>query len=74
MAAVTMDRIPFLSKWVCGIYPLSGLRLALSKGSDKVGVSFPTSEDVKRSISLNIVFYSYLYFRTMNKVHKPNDS
>jgi hypothetical protein len=46
------------------------LRLALSKGSNRVGVSLPSPEDGNRTSVRNGVFSSYLAFRTMEKVHK----
>jgi hypothetical protein len=48
------------------------LRLAPSKGPNRVGVSFPSVEDGNISLR-NVVFYSYLEFRTMDKVRKPSD-
>jgi hypothetical protein len=50
------------------------MSLALSKGHNRVGVSIPLSEDGNRSLFRNIVFSSYLEFRTMGKVPKPTDS
>jgi hypothetical protein len=47
------------------------LRLALSKGPNRVGVSPPPSEDGNKSSFRNIVFSSYLEFRAMNKSRKP---
>jgi hypothetical protein len=48
--------------------------LALSNGPSRVGVSFPSPEDGSRSSFRNVVFSSYLEFRTMDKVQKPSDS
>jgi hypothetical protein len=50
------------------------LRLALSKGPNRVGVSFPSPEDGNRSRFRNFLFSSCLQFRTMNKFHKPSYS
>jgi hypothetical protein len=50
------------------------LRLALSKGPNRVGLSLSSPEDGKRSSFRNIAFYSYLEFRTMDAVHKLSDS
>jgi hypothetical protein len=47
-------------------------RSALSKGPNGVCVSLPSPEDVNRSSFRNVVFYSYLEFRTMYKVNKPS--
>jgi hypothetical protein len=35
---------------------------------------FPSSGARKRTMFRNVVFYSYLEFRTTDKVHNPNDS
>jgi hypothetical protein len=43
----------------------------LSKGSKRIGDSFPSPED---GIISGISFFWYLEFRTMNKVHKTSDS
>jgi hypothetical protein len=51
----------------------SGLRMALSKGRNIVGVSVPSPEDGNYSSFRNFVPSSYLEFRTMNKVHKRSD-
>jgi hypothetical protein len=50
------------------------LRLAFSTGPDTVGVSLPSPEGGNRPIFRNGVLYSYLEFRTMDKVQKPSDS
>jgi hypothetical protein len=50
------------------------MRLALSKGPNKVGVSLPSPEDGNRSVSETLFFFRHLEFRTMNEVHKPSDS
>jgi hypothetical protein len=52
----------------------STLRLVLSKGPNRVAVSFPSPEDGNRSSSRNVVFPSYLKFSTMNKDYKFNYS
>jgi hypothetical protein len=49
------------------------LWLALSKASNRVGISLPTHEDGKTSSFRNVVFSSYLDLRMMDKVHKPTD-
>jgi hypothetical protein len=46
----------------------------MSKGPNKVRVSLLPPEDGNRSSFRNVVFSSYLKFRTMDKVHKPSDS
>jgi hypothetical protein len=50
------------------------LRLALSKGPNKVGVPLSSPEGGKSSSFRNVVFSGYLQFRTMDKVLKPSDS
>jgi hypothetical protein len=47
--------------------------LALSKGPNRVSVSLASLEDGKRSSFRNVVFSTYLEFRTMDKVHKLSD-
>jgi hypothetical protein len=49
------------------------LRLDLSKGPNTAGVFYPSSENGKRPSFRNVVFSSYLEFRTIDKVHKPSD-
>jgi hypothetical protein len=49
--------------WVSGLYRSYGiinttLKLALSKGPNRVGVSLPSPEDGKRSSFRNTVFFS----------------
>jgi hypothetical protein len=46
---------------------------ALSKGLNRVGASLPSPEDGMRFSFRNVVFSSYLVFRTMGKVHKPSN-
>jgi hypothetical protein len=43
-------------------------------GPNRVDVSFLSPENGNRYSFRNVVFYNYLEFRTMDKVHKPNDS
>jgi hypothetical protein len=50
------------------------LRLALSKGRHRIGVSLPSPEDGNRSSFHNIVFSSYLEFRTMDAFYELRDS
>jgi hypothetical protein len=51
------------------------LRLALSKGPIRVGVSPPPSpEDGNRSSFRNVLFSNYLEFWMMDEVQKPIDS
>jgi hypothetical protein len=50
------------------------MRLALSTGHKRVGVSFPLPEDGNGSSFRNTVSRSYLKFQKMNKVQKPSDS
>jgi hypothetical protein len=49
------------------------LKLVVSKEANRVGVSFLSPEDGKRSIFGNVVFSSYLEFQTKDKVQKPID-
>jgi hypothetical protein len=44
--------------------------LDLSKRPNTLGVSIPTSEDRNRSSFRNVVFSSYLEFRTMKSRHR----
>jgi hypothetical protein len=46
------------------------LKLALSNGREYL----PSPEDGNRSSFQNIVYYNYLKFQTMDKVHGPSDS
>jgi hypothetical protein len=63
--------------WVSGLFPTSGilndyvhwLKLALSKGPNRVGVSIPSPEDGNIQFPNRCIF-SYLEFRTMDKVQK----
>jgi hypothetical protein len=50
------------------------MRVAISKGPNRVGVSLPSPEDGNRSSFRNVVFSSYLEFRTMSKVQEPSKS
>jgi hypothetical protein len=50
------------------------LRLALSKGPNRVSFFLSSPEDGNRSSLRNIVFSGSLEFRTMDKVPKPSDS
>jgi hypothetical protein len=50
------------------------LRLARSKGHNRVGVSFTSPEDGKRANFRNVVFSCYSEFIMMDKVHKPSSS
>jgi hypothetical protein len=50
------------------------MRLALSKGLNRVGIFLPSPEDGNRFSFQNVVFSTCLEFRTMNKVHQPSDS
>jgi hypothetical protein len=52
-------------------YPV--LKLALCKGPDTVDASLPLPEDETRSSFRNVVFPSYLEFRTIDKVQKASD-
>jgi hypothetical protein len=57
------------------VFPASGeLMLALSKGPTRLDASLPSPEDGNRFSFGNVVFSSYLEFRTMDKVKKPSDS
>jgi hypothetical protein len=50
------------------------LRLALSKEPNRVCVYLLSHEDGNWSSFRNVVFSSYLEFRTMDEVQKPSDS
>jgi hypothetical protein len=50
------------------------MKLAFSKGPNKVGVSLHSPEDGNRSSFRNIVFTSYLELQRMDRVGKPIDS
>jgi hypothetical protein len=47
--------------------------LVISKGFSTVGVSF-SPEDGNRSSFLNVVFSSYLEFRTMDQINEASNS
>jgi hypothetical protein len=47
------------------------LRLALFKGPNSISVSLPSSEEGISSSLRNVVFYSYLELRTMDKQTNP---
>jgi hypothetical protein len=47
--------------------------MALFNGPNR-GVSLPSPEDENKSSFRNVVFFSYLEFRTMDKVHNASDS
>jgi hypothetical protein len=51
-----------------------GLPLAVSKGSNRVGVLLLSPEDSNRSSFLKVVFHSCLECRMMYIVYKPSDS
>jgi hypothetical protein len=48
--------------------------LALSEGPNRVGVFLPSPENENRFSFRNVVFSSYLEFRTIDEVQKPSDS
>jgi hypothetical protein len=50
------------------------LRLALSKGPNKVGISFPLPEDGNRTSLRNVMSSIYFEFRLMDKVQKSSNS
>jgi hypothetical protein len=50
------------------------MRLVLSTGPKRICVSLPSLEDGNRSRFRNVMFYSYLEYREMDEVQKPNDS
>jgi hypothetical protein len=50
------------------------LRLVLSMKPNTVGVSLHSPEDGNKSSFRNVVFFSYLEFWTLDKVHTPSDS
>jgi hypothetical protein len=51
----------------------SVLKLARSKGPNRVGVSLPSPEDRNRLSLWNVVFSSYLEFWMMDRAHKASD-
>jgi hypothetical protein len=53
-------------------YPV--IEVALSKGPDRVGVPCYSPEDGNKCSFRNIMFFSYLEFRTMDKIQKLGDS
>jgi hypothetical protein len=60
---------------VPGHYPSSQwLRLAVSKGPNKIGASLPLPEDGNISSFQSNVFSSYLELKTKDKAHKPCNS
>jgi hypothetical protein len=50
------------------------VRLALSRGPSRVGVSVPSPEDGSRPSFRNVVLDSQLEFSEMEKVHEISDS
>jgi hypothetical protein len=50
------------------------VRLALSKGPNRIGVSLPSPNDWNRSSFRNVVFSNNLEFLKMNSVHRRSDS
>jgi hypothetical protein len=48
------------------------LMLALSKGPNRIGVTLPSSKGGRRSIFRNVMFYSYLEFRTVDSARKSS--
>jgi hypothetical protein len=52
---------------------LEKANLGQCEGPNRVGVSIPSPEDGIRSNFRNVVFSSYLEFRTMGKVYEPSD-
>jgi hypothetical protein len=52
----------------------SELMLALSMGSNRVGVCLRSPKDGNRSFFRNVVLYNYFEFRTIDKAHKPSYS
>jgi hypothetical protein len=60
--------------WSSIYYKTQCLRLALSKGHNRVDVSRPSPQNGNKPGFRNITFYSYLEFQMMDKVHKPSDS
>jgi hypothetical protein len=59
--------------WICFRLQMKGLRLVLSTGPNRVDVCSPSPKTETYSFR-NIVFPSYLEFRTMNRVQKRRDS
>jgi hypothetical protein len=49
------------------------MKLTLSKGLNRIDVSLPSPEERNRPSFRNVVFSSYLEFRTMEEVHKASD-
>jgi hypothetical protein len=54
--------------------PLERANLSDLNGPNRIGVSFSSPEDRKRSRFRNVMFSSYLVFESNCKVHKPSDS
>jgi hypothetical protein len=45
------------------------LRFALYEGSNRAGVSIPSNEDANTPSFRNVMYSSYLEFRTLGNVH-----
>jgi hypothetical protein len=59
---------------VLGPLRSANLNHCIQRESNTVGVSLRSPEDGNRSSFRNVVFYSYLEFRTMDKAHKLSNS
>jgi hypothetical protein len=64
-APTSLGPLDKVNKWI---------KLALSKEPSRVGVSLSSPDDGNRSSFRNLVFSSYLEFRTIDKVHNPSYS
>jgi hypothetical protein len=54
------------------IFHEGSVRLALSKGLNRVGVSVPSPENGNRSSFRNVAFSSYLELQTVDKIQKTS--
>jgi hypothetical protein len=76
---VSLESKGFLRRYIhselLGLWTLSTaqwLRIALSEGPNRVGISFPISKDWKRSSFRKVLIYSYLEFWMMGNVCRPS--
>jgi hypothetical protein len=74
-----VDLFPFSGEWRETLLLLQSSErqwpcLALSKGHNRIGFFLPLPEEGRRSIFLNVLFYAYLDFHTIDKPHKPSNS
>jgi hypothetical protein len=62
------------NQWRYGFIHRPELMLALSMGPNRTGFTLTSTEVGNRSSFRNVVFSSYLEFRTMENIHKASDS